>query len=161
MLAQPQHATSTSVSGFVCCLPLSVPLSLYAPHASLAGVYRILCTPSQIEAFFEYYPRRVGQVLFVDAPWVFQPAWAAIKPLMRKYAALVSEALCMLQETACQGRAMSLLGLTRGLVACVQHVPCGSMTSRATQQQGCMLAPIVAGAVQTRTLLSSGCRALG
>lgn len=44
----------------------------------------------QVEAFFEYYPRRVGQVLFVDAPWVFQPAWAVIKPLMRKYAALVS-----------------------------------------------------------------------
>lgn len=43
-----------------------------------------------VEAFFEYYPRRVGQVLFVDAPWVFQPAWAAIQPLMRKYAALVS-----------------------------------------------------------------------
>jgi hypothetical protein len=31
----------------------------------------------------------VGQVLFVDAPWVFQPAWQIIKPLMRKYAALV------------------------------------------------------------------------
>jgi hypothetical protein len=45
---------------------------------------------SQVEAFFEYFPRRVGQVLFVDAPWVFQPAWQVIKPLMRKYAALVS-----------------------------------------------------------------------
>jgi hypothetical protein len=42
-----------------------------------------------IDAFFEYYPKRVGQVLFVDAPWVFQPAWQVIKPLMRKYAALV------------------------------------------------------------------------
>jgi len=42
-----------------------------------------------VEAFFEYYPRRVAQVLLVDAPWVFQPAWAVIKPLMRKYAALV------------------------------------------------------------------------
>ncbi len=36
-----------------------------------------------------YYPKRVGQVLFVDAPWVFQPAWQVIKPLMRKYSALV------------------------------------------------------------------------
>eukprot|EP00877_Chromochloris_zofingiensis_P000680 jgi/Chrzof1/10612/Cz05g05060.t1_CPSFL1 len=43
-----------------------------------------------IEAFFDYYPRRVGQVLLVDAPWVFRPPWEAIKPLMRKYAALVS-----------------------------------------------------------------------
>lgn len=42
-----------------------------------------------VEAFFEYYPRRVGQVLFVDAPWVFYPAWEVIKPLMRKYKALV------------------------------------------------------------------------
>lgn len=42
-----------------------------------------------IEAFFEYYPRRVSQVLFVDAPWVFQPAWQVVKPLMRKYAKLV------------------------------------------------------------------------
>lgn len=42
-----------------------------------------------VEAFFEYYPRRVGQVLFVEAPWVFYPAWEVIKPLMRKYAALV------------------------------------------------------------------------
>jgi hypothetical protein len=44
----------------------------------------------QIEAFFEYYPRRVGQVLFVEAPWVFTPLWHAIKPMMRKYGALVS-----------------------------------------------------------------------
>lgn len=43
-----------------------------------------------IEAFFEYYPRRVGQVLMVDAPWVFQPAWQVIRPLLRKYAALVA-----------------------------------------------------------------------
>ncbi|KAG2449598.1 hypothetical protein HYH02_005131 [Chlamydomonas schloesseri] len=42
-----------------------------------------------VEAFFEYYPRRVSQVLFVEAPWVFFPAWEVIKPLMRKYAALV------------------------------------------------------------------------
>lgn len=32
------------------------------------------------------------QVLFVEAPWVFQPAWAIIQPLMRKYAALVGGA---------------------------------------------------------------------
>ncbi|KAJ9519999.1 hypothetical protein QJQ45_014725 [Haematococcus lacustris] len=47
----------------------------------------------QVEAFFEYYPRRVAQVLFVEAPWMFQPAWAAIQPLMRKYAALVGDIL--------------------------------------------------------------------
>jgi hypothetical protein len=46
----------------------------------------------QVEAFFEFYPRRVGQVLFVDAPWVFYPAWEVIRPLMRKYAALVRPA---------------------------------------------------------------------
>ena len=42
-----------------------------------------------VEAFFEFYPKRVGQVLFVEAPWVFLPAWEVVKPLMRKYAALV------------------------------------------------------------------------
>eukprot|EP00798_Chlamydomonas_sp_ICE-L_P025636 gene25636-11294_t len=47
-----------------------------------------------IDAFFEYYPRRVGQVLFVEAPWVFIPAWEAIKPLMRKYSALVRFVSC-------------------------------------------------------------------
>jgi hypothetical protein len=36
------------------------------------------------------------QVLFVEAPWVFQPAWQVIKPLMRKYAALVSIAKLLL-----------------------------------------------------------------
>ena len=29
------------------------------------------------------------QVLLVEAPWVFGPAWEVIRPLMRKYAALV------------------------------------------------------------------------
>ncbi|KAF5839314.1 CRAL-TRIO domain-containing protein [Dunaliella salina] len=42
-----------------------------------------------IDLFFEIHPKRVGQVLFVDAPWAFKPAWAIIQPLMRKYAALV------------------------------------------------------------------------
>jgi hypothetical protein len=31
----------------------------------------------------------VAQVLFVDAPWIFKGPWAVIRPLMRKYAALV------------------------------------------------------------------------
>ena len=40
--------------------------------------------------FFTYYPKRLGQVLMVDAPWLFQPPWQLIKPLLKKYAALVS-----------------------------------------------------------------------
>lgn len=43
----------------------------------------------QIDLFFKYYPKRLGQVLFVDAPFVFQPGWAMIKPWVGKYAALV------------------------------------------------------------------------
>ena len=39
--------------------------------------------------FFTYYPKRLGQVLMVDAPWLFQPPWQLIKPLLKKYAALV------------------------------------------------------------------------
>ena len=43
----------------------------------------------QIDMFFSYYPRRLSQVLVVDAPWVFKPAWAAVRPTLRKYAQLV------------------------------------------------------------------------
>ena len=28
-------------------------------------------------------------MLFVDAPWAFKPVWAVVKPLLRKYGALV------------------------------------------------------------------------
>ncbi|KAF8062701.1 SPAC3H8.02 [Scenedesmus sp. PABB004] len=42
-----------------------------------------------VDAFFVYYPRRMGQVLLVDAPWIFKGPWELIKPLLRKYAALV------------------------------------------------------------------------
>ena len=31
----------------------------------------------------------MSEVLLVDAPWAFRPPWEAIKPLLRKYAALV------------------------------------------------------------------------
>jgi len=43
----------------------------------------------QVDMFFVYYPKRLGQVLMVDAPWIFRPPWRLIKPLLRKYAALV------------------------------------------------------------------------
>lgn len=33
--------------------------------------------------------QRFGQVLLVDAPWFFSGPWELIKPLLRKYAALV------------------------------------------------------------------------
>ncbi|XP_031499468.1 uncharacterized protein LOC116263819 [Nymphaea colorata] len=42
-----------------------------------------------IDVFYYYYPRRLGQVLFVDAPVVFQPIWQLVKPLLRSYASLV------------------------------------------------------------------------
>ena len=42
-----------------------------------------------MDCFFTYYPKRVSQVLFVDAPWIFQPSYALIKPMLQKYAALV------------------------------------------------------------------------
>lgn len=43
----------------------------------------------QVDAFFLYYPKRLGQVLFVDAPWGFKPGWEMVKPWLQKYAALV------------------------------------------------------------------------
>lgn len=42
-----------------------------------------------VDACFLYYPRRLGAVLFVDAPWAFRPVWAIVRPLLRKYGALV------------------------------------------------------------------------
>ncbi|KAK8965088.1 hypothetical protein KSP40_PGU010148 [Platanthera guangdongensis] len=42
-----------------------------------------------IDAFYFYYPKRLGQVLLVDAPFVFQPIWQLLKPLLKSYAPLV------------------------------------------------------------------------
>ena len=42
-----------------------------------------------VDLFFVYHPKRLGQSLLVDAPWVFKPVWQFVKPLLRKYAALV------------------------------------------------------------------------
>ncbi|KAJ3692534.1 hypothetical protein LUZ60_012884 [Juncus effusus] len=42
-----------------------------------------------IDVFYYYYPKRLGQVLFVDAPFVFQPMWQLVKPLLKSYASLV------------------------------------------------------------------------
>ncbi|KAG8388560.1 hypothetical protein BUALT_Bualt02G0138100 [Buddleja alternifolia] len=41
------------------------------------------------DAFYCYYPRRLSQVLFIDAPFIFKPVWQLIKPLLKSYASLV------------------------------------------------------------------------
>ncbi|KAF8408276.1 hypothetical protein HHK36_007425 [Tetracentron sinense] len=41
------------------------------------------------DVYYYYYPKRLGQVLFVDAPFVFQPIWQLAKPLLKSYASLV------------------------------------------------------------------------
>ncbi|XP_076902697.1 CRAL-TRIO domain-containing protein C3H8.02-like [Bidens hawaiensis] len=41
------------------------------------------------DVLYYYYPRRLGQVLFVEAPFVFQPIWQLAKPLVKHYASLV------------------------------------------------------------------------
>ncbi|XP_022896734.1 CRAL-TRIO domain-containing protein C589.09, mitochondrial-like isoform X2 [Olea europaea var. sylvestris] len=41
------------------------------------------------DAFYYYYPRRLGEVLFVEAPFVFKPVWQLAKPLLKSYASLV------------------------------------------------------------------------
>ena len=43
-----------------------------------------------VDLFFVYYPKRIGQVVFVNAPWLFRPVWAGIAPGLGKYARLVS-----------------------------------------------------------------------
>lgn len=60
--------------------------TLYVPCSCHTSTTAIV---AQIEAFFKYYPRRVGQVLLVESPWLFKPLWQVLKPLMGKYSALV------------------------------------------------------------------------
>jgi len=42
-----------------------------------------------VDIFFTYYPKRLSQVLFVDAPFLFKPGWEMIRPWLKKYQALV------------------------------------------------------------------------
>ena len=44
-----------------------------------------------IKCIFDYFPKRISQVLLIEPPWVFTPVWQIIKPLMGKYAALVKQ----------------------------------------------------------------------
>ncbi|KAK9119776.1 hypothetical protein Scep_017869 [Stephania cephalantha] len=41
------------------------------------------------EVLYCYYPRRLGHVLYVDAPFIFMPLWQLVKPLLKSYASLV------------------------------------------------------------------------
>ncbi|CAI0398515.1 unnamed protein product [Linum tenue] len=43
----------------------------------------------KFDVFYYYYPKRLGEVLFVEAPFVFQPVWQLAKPLLKSYASLV------------------------------------------------------------------------
>ncbi|KAK2993209.1 hypothetical protein RJ640_005177 [Escallonia rubra] len=49
------------------------------------------------DVFYSYYPRRLGQVLFVEAPFVFQPIWQLVKPLLTSYASLAWSAVAGLR----------------------------------------------------------------
>eukprot|EP00854_Cymbomonas_tetramitiformis_P000583 gene583-984_t len=42
-----------------------------------------------VDCMFKYYPKRIGQVLLVEPPFVFQPVWQVIKPLLGKYSSIV------------------------------------------------------------------------
>ncbi|ESR53112.1 CRAL-TRIO domain-containing protein [Citrus sinensis] len=41
------------------------------------------------DVFYYYHPKRLGEVLFVEAPFVFKPFWQLTKPLLKSYASLV------------------------------------------------------------------------
>ncbi|XP_028059736.1 phosphatidylinositol transfer protein CSR1 isoform X3 [Camellia sinensis] len=41
------------------------------------------------DVFYSYYPMRLGQVLFVGAPFIFKPIWQLAKPLLKSYSSLV------------------------------------------------------------------------
>ena len=42
-----------------------------------------------IKCIFTYFPKRVSQVLFIEAPLVFRPVWGLVKPWLGKYSSLV------------------------------------------------------------------------
>jgi hypothetical protein len=44
----------------------------------------------QFEVFYCYYPKRLSQVLFVDAPFMFKQFWRLVKPMLKSYASQVS-----------------------------------------------------------------------
>ncbi|KAB5525011.1 hypothetical protein DKX38_022760 [Salix brachista] len=46
-------------------------------------------TIPKFDVFYYYYPKRLGQVLFVEAPFIFKPIWQVAKPLLRSNASLV------------------------------------------------------------------------
>ncbi|KAF5732168.1 SEC14 cytosolic factor family protein [Tripterygium wilfordii] len=41
------------------------------------------------DVLYSYYPKRLGDVLFVEAPFIFEPIWLLAKPLLKSYASLV------------------------------------------------------------------------
>ena len=47
----------------------------------LTGAPVLAPLAAQVDIFFLYYPKRLSQVLFVDAPWAFKPGWEMIKPV--------------------------------------------------------------------------------
>ncbi|KAI4343727.1 hypothetical protein L6164_011042 [Bauhinia variegata] len=40
------------------------------------------------DVFYYYYPKRLAEVLFVEAPFVFKPIWQLVKPMLKSYASL-------------------------------------------------------------------------
>lgn len=42
-----------------------------------------------IDVMFKYYPKRIANVLLLEPPFVFQPVWQVVKPLLGKYSSLV------------------------------------------------------------------------
>lgn len=41
-----------------------------------------------IECIVTYFPKRVSEVLFIEAPFVFRPVWSVVKPWLGKYSSL-------------------------------------------------------------------------
>ncbi|KAL8170716.1 hypothetical protein V2J09_022520 [Rumex salicifolius] len=48
------------------------------------------------EVFYSYYPKRLGQLLFVEAPSIFRKIWRVVRPLLKSHAALVR--FCSLKD---------------------------------------------------------------
>jgi len=49
-----------------------------------------------VSLMFDMYPKRIGQVLLVGAPLLFQPLWQIVRPLLGRYASIVQ--FCSAEE---------------------------------------------------------------
>jgi hypothetical protein len=63
----------------------------------------VLPAALQVDVFFVYYPKRLSQVLLVDAPWVFRPGWEMVRPVGTSLVSPTFTDMADVRRSACMG----------------------------------------------------------